>query len=135
MFEKTWFAGKWGLLPEDIHINILELYPICLALELWGPELANKCLEIITDNMSVVYVINKFTSKDKYLMILLRRLVLTCMNFNILIRASHLSGCLNIIPDLLSRDQIPLALSKGPHLNREPVRIPEELHLKKLLGI
>ena len=135
VFKNNWFAGIWEDLPSDIHINIMELYPICVALHLWGPHLANQCIELISDNMSIVYVINKFSSKDNHIMTLLRQLVLTCMNFNILLKATHLSGKLNIIPDLLSRNQVDLALKKAPHLNREPVKIPAELRLKKLLGI
>ena len=64
LFHNRWFAGTWGPLPETIHINILELYPICVAFHLWGKSLSNRCINIISDNLSVVHVINNFTSKD-----------------------------------------------------------------------
>ena len=89
----------------------------------------------MSDNLSIVYVLNSFTSKDKYIMILLRQLVLTCMTYNILIKSTHLSGRLNIIPDLLSRGQVHLALEKAPYLDELPTSIPPELKINKLLGI
>ena len=39
-------------------------------------------------------------------MILVRRLVLALMTYNILFSAEHIPGMLNILPDLLSRLQI-----------------------------
>jgi hypothetical protein len=43
---------------------LLELYPIVLALKIWGSELMNKRLVIHTDNMALVAVLQKLTSKD-----------------------------------------------------------------------
>ena len=135
IFQHKWFSGVWEGLTPDIHINILELYPICVALHLWGHSLRDQCINIVSDNLSIVYVLNSFTSKDKYIMILLRQLVLTCMTYNILIKSTHLSGRLNIIPDLLSRGQVHLALEKAPYLDELPTLIPPELKINKLLGI
>ena len=57
------------------------------------------------------------------------------MSYNILIKATHLSGKLNIIPDLLSRGQVQLALQKAPNLEEKPTLIPSELKINKLLGL
>ena len=61
------------------HITFQELLPIVLAFELWGEDLANKCISLHTDNMAVVYILNKQTSKDKHVMFLVCRFVLCCM--------------------------------------------------------
>ena len=68
-------------------------------------------------------------------MIILRKLVLTCISNNILIRAVHIPGISNIIPDLISRQQVQKAKSLAPYLQKEPEVIPEHLMLHKLLQI
>ena len=85
--------------------------------------------------MAVVCIINSFTTKDKYLMTLLRYLVFLCMKFNILIKSTHLSGKLNILADKFSRGQVDEALNLAPHLEKKPTVVPEHLSLKRLLRI
>ncbi len=51
----------------------------------------------------VVYIINNQTSKDKRLMSLLRCLVVSCMQHNIMIRAKHIPGLFNVAADAFSR--------------------------------
>ena len=106
MFGSKWFHGVWSNRCRGMNIAILELYPICLALHLWAETLCNRCLTINSDNMSVVCILNSFTSKEDTLMLLLRKLALLTMRNNILIRAKHIPGKLNIITDFLSRDQV-----------------------------
>ena len=83
----------------------------------------------------VMHIINNFSSKDKLIMKLVRHLVLTCMHHNIYIKSTHLSGKLNVIPDLLSREQVTKAKQLAPHLDQEPTIIPQSLQLQVLLGI
>ena len=45
-----------------------------------------------SDNMAVVYIINKQTSKDPRSMRLVRRCVVACMKYNILPKAVHIQG-------------------------------------------
>ncbi|XP_062618317.1 uncharacterized protein LOC134279921 [Saccostrea cucullata] len=101
---KKWFYGGW----EEIHlqeydITFKELLPIVVAVETWGESLANSSILFYSDNMAVVNIINKISSKDVPVMHLVRRLVLACLRFNILFKAEHIPGKLNILPDLLSR--------------------------------
>ena len=135
IFQNHWFGGIWPDSCKGLHITVLELYPICAALEIWGPVLKNKCINIISDNMAVVCILNSFTSKDKFLMALMRHIVFTCMRFNILIKSSHLPGKMNILPDKISRGQVKEVLEMAPYLEREPTLIPNHLSLPKLLGI
>lgn len=101
----SWFAETWPQAFTDLHINIKELFPIVLALELWGVRLADKCITFHSDNLSVVYVVNKQSSKDKFLMRLVRRLVIKCMTYNINFQAAHVPGIDNTFADLLSRQK------------------------------
>ena len=132
-FGDKWFSGKWTDELKSLNIALLELYPICLAIKLWGFSLSNKCLQINSDNMSVVYILNNSTSKDHLIMSLLRMLVLDCMKYNIMIRSKHLSGAANICSDLLSRGQEVKAKQLFPHLRENPEQIPTKWLLDQLL--
>ena len=63
---------------------------------------------------------NRHTSKESDIMVLIRRLVLCRMRHNILVRADHVPGRHNVLPDLLSRSQIDkfkICLLHGPRPN------------------
>ena len=51
---------------------------------MWCQELRNKRVLFMTDSESLVHVINKQTTKDAMLLGLLRKLVLVCLQNNIL---------------------------------------------------
>jgi hypothetical protein len=55
------------------------------------------------DNMPVVITMNKKSSKSPRVMTLVRKLVLACLDYNILLKAEHISGHLNCSADSLSR--------------------------------
>ena len=135
VFGDKWFYGLWSDSCRGMNIALLELYPICLALHLWTEQLVNKCITIHSDNQAVVHIINNSTSKDANIMILVRKFTLLCMQNNILIRATHIPGKINITPDLLSRDQVQKAKQHSPNLEEEPQLIPFQWMLKTWLGI
>ena len=58
-----------------------------VSVETVGYVLANKCIIFFSDNRAVVDIINKTSSKDNSVMILVRRLVLACLRHNILFQA------------------------------------------------
>ena len=92
VFGSIWCYGKW---PDNwLHQNIamLEFYPIVLSLYLWGHQMRNRCILFLTDNEALVYVINKQSCKDKNLMFYVRKLVLVCLQNNILFKAKHVQG-------------------------------------------
>ena len=67
------------------------------------------------------------TSKDPKIMVLVRRLVVSCMKCNLLIRAVHVPGKQNILPDLLSRFQIDQFRRQAPHMESKPTEVPDAL--------
>ena len=109
------------------NITFKELFPIVLAIELWGSSLHTKCMILHSDNYAVVHIINKHTSKDSDIMKLVRRLVLACMQYNILIQAKHIPGKTNILPDLLSRLQVKQFQQLAPHMDKVSTKVPENL--------
>ena len=86
-----------------MNIMTLEFYPVSLALEIWGGLLKNRCILFFTDNEALVSVINKQSSKDCDAMIMVRHLMLKCLQFNILFRVKHIAGKRNVLADFLSR--------------------------------
>lgn len=127
-FQGHWTHARWdGRFPDEVNSNqitFLELFPIVVALHIWGDQMANKKVLLRCDNEAVVHIINRQSSKCPRVMILLRRLVLQCLRCNILFRASHIAGERNEISDSLSRFQMTRFRSLAPNADEEPVPIP-----------
>ena len=135
MLGRNWTQGLWPPNAPELHITILELYPIYLAVELWGDILRNKALLVFSDNMAVVHILNKSSSKDKTIMKLVRKLVLKCLHLNLYIKARHIPGKQNCLADYLSRFQNQKFKEQAPHMNTHPTEVPHNLLLTELLKI
>ena len=68
--------------------------------------MADKCVIFFSDNAAVVDIINKQTSKNSAIMVLLRDLVLSCLRHNILFQGRHILGFNDSRADYLSRSQV-----------------------------
>jgi len=53
---------------KDLHITVKELFPIVLAVEMWGQTLSNHKVLFMTDNQAVSEIINKTPPKDRKFM-------------------------------------------------------------------
>ena len=107
IFGKLWCFGPWPEHWKLFNIVILEFYPIVLSVLLWGPLMRNqRILFFYTDNAALVDIINKTTSRDPTIMVLVRQLVLACLKFNIFFRAQHVPAVHNTLADALSRLQV-----------------------------
>ena len=127
VFQDRWF---WGVWPENwkLHeITLLELYPILVAVHIWGRNLANKKITIHTDNQALTFILNKFSSKDKHIMVLIRQFTFHCMKHNILFRAEHIPGVFNTLADNLSRLDFQEFRRLSPTSRQDPDRIPDHL--------
>lgn len=126
VYNAKWFYGPF---PEDwkaLNIMTLEFYPIILAIAIWGPLWQNHSILFFTDNEALVYVINKQTSGDLLVMKMVRFMVLTCLQNNILFKAKHIPGKKNVYADSLSRLQVDHFLKLAPHAQRTPVLVPTQ---------
>lgn len=121
-----WFAEKWLKQHQEYHITIKELFPIVLALEIWGKKLKDHKILFFSDNMAVVEIINKQSSKDKIIMRLVRRLVIAALTHNILFKAKHIAGKSNCIADHLSRFKFQEARAIAPWLGVRPTTVPSQ---------
>ena len=129
-------SWTFGLFPEHTkrhHINILELYPITLAVFLFSQDWCNKNILFICDNLAVVHCLNKQTSKDPVMMQLIRIIVLRALKYNFCFRCKHIASSHNTVCDRLSRFQIKEALHAAPYLDTDPLPIPWELSPATLL--
>jgi hypothetical protein len=84
-----WFANSWTKSLHCHQIAVKELFPIVIALELWGKYMVNSKVLFLSDNQAVVDVLNKQSCRDKISMRLARRLVLCTLSYNIVFRAKH----------------------------------------------
>ena len=50
-------------------------------------------------------------------MFLVRRSVLDCMKYNLLVHAKHIQGKLNTLADMLSRSKIPEFKKEAPYMD------------------
>ena len=74
-----WAFGKWpkhwldsGRLRD---MTYLELFPVVVAILVWGQSLANLRILFYIDNQAVLHVVNEQTSKLSEVMILVREMV------------------------------------------------------------
>ena len=124
---KHWFYGPFPIAWHSLNISFLELFPITLAVHIWGATMANSCVLFFTDNAALVDIINKQTSKHKQVMILIRDLVLSCLKYNILFRASHVPGLQNSRADCISRLQVEKFKELSPEADEFPTAVPTNL--------
>ena len=111
----------------QLSIAFLELFPIVLALRLWGPFLSNKCVIFWSDNEAVVTVINRQTSRCHKIMQLVRKLVIRCLELNIHFKASHILGIDNGIADALSRFHVTRFRQLAPGADHNITPLPADL--------
>lgn len=117
---------EWGSKEFMSDISFLELIPILMAMFIWTSEFISRKILLRIDNQALVAIINKRTSKSKFVMKLIRPLVLLLMRKNIQIRALHVQGIFNEIADSLSRFQMDRFRRLAPSADKTPSDIPVE---------
>ena len=109
-------SGTWTLTDRKLHINCLEFKAVIFALQHWAPLLQGRQVMIATDNSTVVSYINKQgRTRSPTLLCLTVDLLLWLESQNIVVRARHIPGCLNVIADHLSRPDQPVPTEWSLH--------------------
>ena len=99
-------SGTWSVPESKLHINFLELKAVLLALKRFQHLVQGKVVLIATDNTTVVAYINKEGGmRSGSLCALLWRLLCWCSLNQIVLKARHIPGRLNVIADKLSRQR------------------------------
>ena len=108
-------SGFWTRIDRKLHINYLELKAVIRALHHWAPLLQGHQVMIATDNSTVVSYINKQGgTRSPSLIRLTVELLLWLEAQDIVVRARHIPGCLNVIADHLSRPNQPIPTVPTP---------------------
>ena len=110
VFGGEYFAGTWPVDVSDMDINVLEMLVFLLVAWVWGPKLTHRRTVLHADNTSAVAALNKRTSKDPALMVILRRLweeaAVHGFDFCGSLRGEWTAGEENPLADALSRGDI-----------------------------
>ncbi|KAJ1129019.1 hypothetical protein NDU88_007390 [Pleurodeles waltl] len=106
-WEGCWCAKEW---PNEWKnggrsIAFLELFPMIVAVCLWGAELRQSRVLFRVDNMAVVQLVNRQSAREARVLQLMHVFVLQCLRNDIHFRARHVLGVNNDIADALSHSQ------------------------------
>ncbi len=88
---------------QQLHISALEMLVIVVSVKVWKHKLRGKRIIVNCDNSAAVEVLNKGKTRDPFLQACLREIEFVAANGEWEIRARHIPGVDNRIPDLLSR--------------------------------
>ena len=89
------------ILAQNLHINVLELLSVIVCLKLWAKK--GKKIKIQCDNLVSVFVINQGRTRSRFLQACLREICFICAITECELKAVHIEGTLNRLPDFLSR--------------------------------
>ena len=91
--------------PEfrNLHINYKEVISVILAAKKWAQVWKNAQVTVVTDSTVAKAIINKGTCRSPIVMNLLRELFWLSEQHQFKLRAMHIPGKLNQLPDCISR--------------------------------
>ncbi|XP_070608807.1 uncharacterized protein [Erythrolamprus reginae] len=124
---------EWSATSLVKDLTFLELFPLIVALELWGEQFRDKTVHFWCDNLAVVHVVNALSSKSDRVMRLVRHFVHRSLSLNALFLAKHVPGLDNGVADALSRGQLSRFRTLAPWARELPEAFPS--HLWSLGGI
>ena len=129
----AWCEGEYWhnqfppfILEQGLHINALELLVIVVSIKVWKRKLRGRRLLINCDNSASVEVLNKGKTRDPFLQACLREIEFVAGQGEYEIRARHIPGVDNRLPDLLSR------WHKGPEYQAEFIERTSNIHSKEI---
>ena len=125
--KEQWFHLQWPTSWASMHISPKELAPIVIAIAVWDAGWAGQRICCYSDNMAVVYTINKESARDPQLMRLLRALFFLSATFNVTITARHIPGVQNASADALSRNNMNTFHTLNPQASPQPTQVPDAL--------
>ena len=127
---QEWFQGVWEshvLELLDPSIEYLELYAVAISILLWADNYRNKRIILFCDNESIVYMINRQSSKCKNCMVLIRMITFQGLISNTRIYARHIKTTENGRADALSRNKEARFFSLSRDSNVEPDKFPQRI--------
>ena len=102
-YDNQYIRGRFPQKYKGSNIALLEMLAALAALKTWGKHLTGKYFWIHVDNQAVATVINTGASRDPQLQEALREMALIAARHQFVVKAKHIPGVENRIPDWLSR--------------------------------
>ena len=99
-------SGFWCPTVSSESSNFRELFAVYLALLSFQSSLAGNKVEILSDNVTAVALINKFGSSDPRLDAIAQAIWSFALQHNMMLAAHHISGICNVESDALSRQPL-----------------------------
>ena len=105
MYAKEYFhvAFPKFILDQPLRIHHLEMLAVLVGVRIWGKYCIGMKVQIFCDNEAVVTVINSSKTKDPFLATCIREIWFEVAKNGFELRAVHLPGEENRVPDWLSR--------------------------------
>ena len=126
---QEYFKGTFPRQLQGKNIAILELWAVLIAIKTWKHKFKGTYFWIHVDNEAVATILNTGASKDTHLQALLREIAYIAATYQFVIKAKHIMGVTNRIPDWLSRWKDPGARKKFRAYAQEKslrnIKIPE----------
>ena len=126
----SWLYGQWDydfIIARDPSIAYLELYALAARVLSWIHRFRNRRVILFCDNQSVVHMVNSTSSSCHNCMVLIHKIVLTCLKENVRLFAKYVPSKMNVAADYLSRLKIQEFRSLKKSWDALPTVTPEEL--------
>ena len=98
-----YFRARFPLDVQSKNIAVLEMWAVMVALKLWAKQLKGLYFWIHVDNEAVASVLNTGKGRDTELQNALREITFIAATNEFVIKARHIPGVTNRVPDWLSR--------------------------------
>ena len=100
---EEYFRGEFPQEWKNKNIATLELLAVLVGLRKWKNKFRGRYFWIHVDNEAVATILNTGASRDKQLQDILREIAYLAAQGQFFIKAKHISGVSNRVPDWLSR--------------------------------
>ena len=117
--DQEYFKGQFPRHLKGCNIAILELWAVMVAVKTWAKKFQGKYFWIHVDNEAVATILNTGASRLQELQAILRKIAYIAATHQFVIKAKHIEGVTNRIPDWLSRWKDPAARKKFNRYARE----------------
>ena len=118
-----WFQMMWPVSWNEVGITAKELAPVVIAAALWGVHWSGKLICFHSDNMGVIALLNKLSSKVPIQMHLIHCLLFYAACYKFRFVAEYIPGTENSVADAISRDNSSLFSHFIPQATK--VEIPQ----------
>ena len=106
VYDGQWMGGEWPDSARGLDINELELLTFVIAAKRFGPEWARRRIITTIDNQAAMWAINKGSTRNPVMMVLMRELFLTASRNGFEMKAKYLNTKLNVMADAISRGDL-----------------------------